>query len=89
VAGGGRDPDQPQQVGIDLLLDHVIAHRLAVGEVVFPLDSGVIDDARRPAMMIWFPSLWNASTSSRPIPDPPPVMNIVFDCIFIEVYQSL
>jgi hypothetical protein len=40
----GRDPDQPQQVGIDLLLDHVIVHRLAVGEVVLPLDSGVIDN---------------------------------------------
>src|SRR6476646_4948499 len=44
--------------------------------------------SRRPATMIWFPSLWNASASARPIPDPPPVIKMVFDCIFIGVCQS-
>jgi len=35
--------------------------------------------------MTWLPSLWNASASPRPIPELPPVMKIVLDCILIEM----
>ncbi|SJM35002.1 hypothetical protein BQ8482_60013 [Mesorhizobium delmotii] len=46
---------------------------------------------RRPATITVFPSAWKRSASSRPIPDPPPVMRIVFPVIFIvlcSIYSS-
>ena len=33
---------------------------------------------RRPEMITSLPSLWNASARPRPIPDPPPVMKMIF-----------
>jgi len=38
---------------------------------------------RRPAMMTLLPSLWKASARPRPIPEPPPVMRMVFPVMFI------
>jgi DNA-binding HxlR family transcriptional regulator len=38
---------------------------------------------RRPAMMTWLPSLWKASARPRPIPEPPPVMRMVFPVVFM------
>ena len=40
---------------------------------------------RRPEMMIWLPSLCRASASPRPMPEPPPVIRIVFPVSFIEI----
>lgn len=38
---------------------------------------------RRPEMMTLLPSLWNASASPRPMPDPPPVIRIVLPFVSI------
>src|SRR6266478_8865675 len=38
---------------------------------------------RRPEMMTWLPRLCSASANPRPIPEPPPVMKIVFPVSFI------
>ncbi len=43
---------------------------------------------RRPAMMTLLPSLWKASARPRPIPEPPPVMRMVFPVGFIFVRFS-
>src|SRR5580698_8321731 len=39
---------------------------------------------RRPEMMTLFPRSCNASASALPIPEPPPVMKIVFQVSFIS-----
>ena len=41
---------------------------------------------RRPAMMTWLPSLWKASARPRPIPEPPPVMRMVFPVVIMGVF---
>ena len=39
---------------------------------------------RRPEMITLLPSLWNASASPRPMPEPPPVMKMVLPVEFHE-----
>src|SRR5690606_15725556 len=42
---------------------------------------------RRPAIMIVLPTAWKLRANSRPIPDPPPVMSIVFPLILIGLHS--
>jgi hypothetical protein len=37
-------------------------------------------------MMIWFPRLCSASARPRPIPEPPPVMKIVFPVRIMDYF---
>src|SRR5690606_13320498 len=45
--------------------------------------------SRRPATITAFPSSLNRRASSRPIPEPPPVIRIVFPVVFILAFFDL
>jgi len=46
-------------------------------------------DLRRPAMMTLLPSLWRDSARARPMPEPPPVMRMVFPVEFMGDWMSV
>ncbi len=45
-------------------------------------------DWRRPAMMTLLPREWKDSASARPMPEPPPVMRMVFPVMFMVIDVS-